>query len=90
MPPTTEQAQSLRSLGFSIVDADTPAVRCYFNEDDIYSAPDWDSLVSHATNYQLCACGVHDPQVKDLSHECVDCGAGVGVECSFNCSTNWI
>ena len=30
------------------------------------------------------------PVTKDLSHECVDCGAEVGVECSYNCSTNWI
>jgi len=89
-PITREQSLRLTYLGYVQVDADTPAIRCFYDQLDIYSAADWDSLVSHTENYQLCECGSHKPYAKDLSHECVDCGADVGVECSYNCSTNWI
>jgi hypothetical protein len=59
MSPTVAQAYALSHLGFSAIQDDSPAIQCSFSPLETFSSPDWDSLVSHATNYQLCDCHLH-------------------------------
>ena len=59
MSPTVAQAYALSHLGFSAIQDDSPAIQCSFSPLETFSSVDWDSLVSHATNYQLCDCHLH-------------------------------
>jgi len=88
--PTPEQRETLARLGFKTVEDPVAAIQCATSPSDTFASVTFDALISHAKRYQLCACGSHKPYAKDLSHECGDCGADVGAECSYNCSTNWI
>ena len=59
MPATIAQTRALAHLGFTPSSDLEPAIQCSSNPLETYACADWDSLVSHATNYQLCDCGRH-------------------------------
>jgi hypothetical protein len=51
---------TLQTYGYlAITDEDQPAMRCATLLSDTYYAPDWDSLLHYAENYELCECGGH-------------------------------
>jgi hypothetical protein len=51
---------TLQTFGYlAITDKDQPAMRCATSPSHTFFAPDWDSLVHYAENYQLCECGGH-------------------------------
>lgn len=57
---TLAHAATVQHSGYlAIIDEGQPAMQCATLLSDIYSAPDWDSLVYYAENYQLCECGGH-------------------------------
>ena len=59
MNPTTAQAYALSHLGFTPVNDKGAAMQCSFSPLETFACADWDSLISHATNYQLCDCHLH-------------------------------
>lgn len=59
MAPTIAQARALSHLGFTPSSDQEPAMQCSFSPLETFACADWDSLISHATNYQLCDCHLH-------------------------------
>jgi hypothetical protein len=59
MNPTTAQAYALSHLGFTPVQDENPAMQCSFSPLETFACADWDSLISHAVNFQLCDCHLH-------------------------------
>jgi hypothetical protein len=52
-------ATKIQSFGYFAIAGDEPAMMCASSPSETYAAPDWDSLVHYAENYQLCECGSH-------------------------------
>lgn len=58
--PSLSTVMALWAARFSVIeDQAAPTISCMIEQRETYSAPDWDSLVFYATNYQLCGCGYH-------------------------------
>jgi hypothetical protein len=53
------QATQIQSFGYFAIAGEEPAMMCASWPCETYTAPNWDSLVHYAENYQLCECGNH-------------------------------
>ena len=54
MTITLAHSDALTTAGFAIIENEGPAIKCAINPLETWSAPDWDSLVFYATEYELC------------------------------------
>jgi|AntAceMinimDraft_1070359.scaffolds.fasta_scaffold07555_6 hypothetical protein len=59
MSPTQSQEAALHTAGYTAMGHASPTLMCLTTPLEMIGAPDWDSLVYYAINYQLCDCGWH-------------------------------
>ena len=58
--PSLTTIMSLSAAGFAVVEGEPmPTIECVHARFELYTAPDWGSLVVYANNYQLCGCPWH-------------------------------